>query len=120
MSEMFGRPDASDWQALKAENERLLAAMERMMIGGNHVATYRTDRWPDYGATPDLAMMVLGPGREYDMWCCWNAIMCARDSLNQQQPRHIDDIIAELPTEQRTKIEERAAELISQQGQPPK
>lgn len=73
------------WRDEKAENERLRAALERMMIGGNHIATYRTDRWPDYGATPDLAMTVLGLGREYDMWCCWNAIMCARDSVNQQK-----------------------------------
>ena len=64
---------------LAAENERLHEIIERMGIGVNHIATYRTDKWPDYGTPCDAALEKLGAGREYDMWCCWNAAMCARD-----------------------------------------
>lgn len=66
---------------LRADNERLRAACERMMIGGNHIATYKTERWPHYGSDCWVALERLGAGQEYDMWCCWNAIMCARDTL---------------------------------------
>ena len=64
-----------------AKIERLKAACNQMMIGGNHIATYRTNRWPDYGTEHHLVIEALGAGQEYDMWCCWNAIMCARDTL---------------------------------------
>jgi len=63
------------------EIERLQAACDRMMIGGNHIATYRTERWPDPGTDHEVALETLGAGREYDMWCCWNAIMEARRAL---------------------------------------
>lgn len=65
--------------------ERLKAAVERMAIGVNHIATYRTDKWPDYGTPWEAALEKLGAGREYDMWCCWNAAMCARDLLTNQK-----------------------------------
>ena len=70
---------------LIAEIARLRAALDTCMVGGNHIATYRTDRWPEPGTAYDLALMALGAGREYDMWCCWNAIMQARDIVNQQK-----------------------------------
>lgn len=73
--------------ANRAEIERLQAAVQRMGIGVNHIASYRTDAWPDYGAACDVALEKLGAGREYDMWCCWNAAMCARDALTRE-PRH--------------------------------
>ena len=68
-------------QGRASEIERLKAACNQMMIGGNHIATYRTNRWPDYGTEHHLVIEALGAGQEYDMWCCWNAIMCARDTL---------------------------------------
>lgn len=63
------------------EIERLQAANEKMAIGVNHIANWRTDKWPDYGTDCMAALERLGAGREYDMWCCWNAAMCARDEL---------------------------------------
>lgn len=69
-----------------AEIERLQAAVERMGIGINHIATYRTDAWPPYGSEPLDALEKLGAGQEYDMWCCWNAAMCARDICTQSVP----------------------------------
>ncbi len=92
MSEMLGRPDASDWQALKAENTKLRAAL----VEAARLLTLEQLQDLSEGAIRILADLGL--------------------LANQQQPRHIDDMIAELPTEQRTKIEERAAELISQQS----
>jgi hypothetical protein len=69
--------------------ERQRAALERMMIGGNHLATYRSAQWPDYrldGLERDQqcehALRSLGATWRYDMWCCWSAIMQARDSLS--------------------------------------
>lgn len=73
---------------LEAEKDRLRAALDRVMVAGNHIATYRTDRWPDYkpdGLTREQhcehALRTLGAGREYDMWCCWSAIMQTRDDV---------------------------------------
>ena len=71
----------SEIKRLRAENERLRAACDRMMIGGNHIADYRTERWPDPGSRHLTAFETLGAGSEYDMWCCWNAIMEARATL---------------------------------------
>lgn len=67
----------------KAEQReaRYREALELCMIGGNHIATYRTDKWPTPGTDHNEALERLGAGREYDMWCCWNAIMRARAAL---------------------------------------
>lgn len=75
------------------ENKLLRAAIERMAIGCNHIATYRTDRWPDYGTDHEIVLEKLGAGREYDMWCCWNAHMCARDAIavEQSSPKQCPD-----------------------------
>ena len=76
-----------------SEIERLQEAVDRMMIGGNHIATYRSARWPDYpldGLTRDQqcehALRMLGAGRDYDMWCCWSAMMQVRDDLGTTAP----------------------------------
>lgn len=36
----------------EAEIEQLRAALERTQIGVNHIANYRTEKWPDYGTDP--------------------------------------------------------------------
>lgn len=76
------------WIAETRAVERQRAALDQCMRGGNHIANWRSARWPDYkldGLTREQqaehAMRTLGAGREYDMWCCWSAIMQARDSL---------------------------------------
>jgi hypothetical protein len=61
---------------------RLQAALEKTQVGVNHIATYRTAAWPDYGTPHDAALQKLGAGQTYDMWCCWNATMTARDELD--------------------------------------
>lgn len=69
---------------LNAELDRLRTTVERMATGVNHIATYRTALWPNYGTDPMVALEKLGAGRDYDMWCCWNAAMCARDNLREE------------------------------------
>lgn len=71
------------------DNERMRQALNRVMIAGNHIANWRDLNWPDYpldGLTRDqqceLALRTLGATRQYDMWCCWSAIMQVRDSLS--------------------------------------
>jgi len=64
------------------------AQIERLLIAGNHIATWRGERWPAYpldGLTRDQqcesALRLLGAGKDYDMWCCWSAMMQVRDEL---------------------------------------
>ena len=64
----------------------LTEALARTQIGVNHIATYRTAAWPDVGTAHEIALERLGAGREYDMWCCWNAAMQARAALSQPAP----------------------------------
>lgn len=73
-----------------AEIHRLQATVDRLLTAGNHIATYRTEAWPDYrldGLTRDQqcesALRTLGAGREYDMWCCWSAMMQTRDDSSR-------------------------------------
>lgn len=68
----------------------LCVIVERMLVAGNHIATYRSDNWPDYkldgltrGQQCEHALRILGAGRDYDMWCCWSAMMQARDDYIQ-------------------------------------
>lgn len=75
---------------LRAENARLRAALDRLLVAGNHIATYRTEQWPDYaldGLTREqqceYALRTLGACRDYDMWCCWSAMMQVRDEYEQ-------------------------------------
>lgn len=78
------------YHELKAEVDRLRAAVDRLLVCGNHIATHRTNQWPDYpldGLTRDQqcehAIRSLGATVDYDMWCCWSGMMQTRDSLNE-------------------------------------
>lgn len=73
------------------ENEKLRSIIDRLLTAGNHIATYKTDAWPDYqldGLSRDQqcrsALWILGATRQYDMWCCWSEMMQARDELEQE------------------------------------
>lgn len=76
-----------EWKAAD-EIERLRKAVDRMQIGGNHVASVLIGRlgagfskkWP-HGTSHSVVLEALGAGDDYEMWCCWNASMSARDSL---------------------------------------
>lgn len=75
---------------LGAENLKLRAAIQQIAVGGNHLASYAViSGWPHYkldGLTREQqcehALRSLGAGWRYDMWCCWSAIMQARDAVD--------------------------------------
>jgi hypothetical protein len=56
-------------------------ALQKILTGVNHIATWRTPRWPEAGTEHQKALEVLGAGQEYDMWCCWNTAMLVRAEL---------------------------------------
>ena len=67
---------------LTAQNEKLRAAMETVMIGGNHLVSIIGATHPQTGSHYEAALQFYGPGHKYDAWCCWNAIMLARAALS--------------------------------------
>jgi hypothetical protein len=79
---------------LRSQNARLMEALELCMVGGNHLANYLigacgagfVDDYPA-GSNPEEIMVAFGPqnNRDYDVWCCWDAIMRAR-SLTSPLP----------------------------------
>jgi hypothetical protein len=71
---------------LEAENERMREALEKALIGGNHIASQLIGRLgggfsEDYPPDMDSETVLtrLGPTVEYDMWCAWSAGMQARE-----------------------------------------
>lgn len=68
--------------ALRQRVADLTQALERVMIGGNHLATYAAaGNWPAPDTDPEGALRILCATKEYDMWCCWREIMLARAAL---------------------------------------
>ena len=64
--------------------EQLEAALQKVMIGGNHLATIIGATHPQAGTHPAGALEFYGNGHQYDAWCCWNAIMAARAALEDR------------------------------------
>lgn len=76
-------------RALLSERDRLRAALELTMVGGNHLAGVLVDRLgPGFAEhlepdTPhEIALHALKATLNYEVWCCWSAIMRARQALN--------------------------------------
>ena len=68
---------------------KLRAAVDLMLVGGNHLASYLigrlgagfADDLPPH--TPhDEARARIRSQDDYEVWCCWSAIMRARNSLD--------------------------------------
>ena len=78
---------AAQIKMARAENERLREALNKTQIGVNHIATYRTDKWPEAGTDHEIALRILCATQEYDMWCCWNAAIQARAALSATDAR---------------------------------
>jgi len=53
--------------------------LSRLFIAGNHLATYRTGKWPHHDTPSADALEIIGAGRDYDTWVVWSAIMQLRD-----------------------------------------
>lgn len=60
---------------------KLQAACDKMLISCNHIALYQTDDWPPVGTDHSVALEKLKAGLQYDMWCCWNGHMLAREEI---------------------------------------
>ena len=76
------------WEYWRERALILDASVDRLLVCGNHIALYRTDKWPDYplnGLTRAQqcanALERLGATQDYDMWCCWSGMMQERDAL---------------------------------------
>lgn len=81
-------------EALQNQVTTLRTSIDRLLVCGNHIALYRTDRWPDYkldGLTRDQqcehALRILGATQDYDMWCCWSGMMQERDGAMDRADR---------------------------------
>lgn len=61
----------------------LEAALQNVLIGGNHVALLIGADHPPYQWEPHEALDHYGAGGEYEAWCCWRTIMKARDVLEK-------------------------------------
>lgn len=75
--------------------ERYQTALKSMLIGGNHLANVLIGRLgPGFAKEfpptrePDEALRLMGAGDDYEVWCCWRAIMLARNGLPEhERPR---------------------------------
>lgn len=66
----------------------MLSALNDVMVGGNHLASILVGKLGGDFATkypsdldPQDALRLLSATIEYDVWCCWAAIMRARAAI---------------------------------------
>jgi len=71
-------------RAAAAEIERLRAALQSVMVGGNHLACVIGPNHLLHTASYEDALKHYGPGDIYDVWCCWKNIMKARAALGEK------------------------------------
>ena len=68
-----------------ARIKRLEAALENVMIGGNHLVRLIGTSPPHWTQEPCEALDWYGPNDAYDAWCCWKSIMEARAALGEKK-----------------------------------
>lgn len=59
----------------------MMEALNRVLIGGNHLGLVIGADHPPHTATHDEARKHYGAGDKYEAWCCWREIMNARSAL---------------------------------------
>lgn len=64
----------------RAKVDALRRALDSVLVGGNHLALLIGAAHPPYTATCEDALRHYGAGDTYEIWCCWRAIMHARDA----------------------------------------
>lgn len=58
-------------------------SLERVLIGGNHLALLIGADHPPYTASHDDALIHYRQNHDaYEAWCCWKTIMELRDVIN--------------------------------------
>ena len=67
------------------EIEKLRAALQSVMVGGNHLACVIGPDHLLHTASYEDALKYYGPGDIYDVWCCWKNIMEARAALGEKE-----------------------------------
>lgn len=65
----------------EAKLEKVVEALDGIMVGGNHLAVWLPDNHPPADVEPLVALEKIGAGVSYDVWCCWRSIMLARTTL---------------------------------------
>ena len=77
--------DANEAEAYAGELEAKLAkaleGLDRVMVGGNHLATILPDNFPPAETEPLIALETMGYGHDFEVWCGWRSIMLARTTL---------------------------------------
>jgi hypothetical protein len=69
--------------AKDTEIDRLRRGIDRMLTGGNHLATHIDPNGPQWKRSSwEDGLNYYGPGPAYDAWCCWKSIMLAREIIN--------------------------------------
>ena len=72
--------------AAKLQEQRIAeleAALQNVLIGGNHAALLVGADHPPYQTEPNEARLrYAGRHEAYEAWCCWRTIMRARDVLD--------------------------------------
>jgi len=68
-------------EKLKERVAELEAAIEMVMVGGNHIALIIGTDHPPHTVDHNTALASYGAGVQYEAWCAWKAIMEARDAL---------------------------------------
>ncbi len=65
------------------ENDALRAVLEKVLVGGNHLALHIDADAPSYKVDFESALEYFGDdGVAYDAWVCWATIMNTRDTLD--------------------------------------
>lgn len=82
---------SSEIFSLRDRIHALETALNRCLIGGNHIAGVLIDRLgarfsTDYppGSEHRDVRAALTSQEDYEIWCCWNALMCARSVLSEK------------------------------------
>jgi hypothetical protein len=56
-------------------SKALEQAIERALVGGNHLALLIGSDHPPHTAEASQALEHYGAGAQYDIWCAWRALM---------------------------------------------
>lgn len=78
-------PSEGDMETAAQEIEKLRAALQSVMVGGNHLACVIGPNHLLHTASYEDALKHYGPGDIYDVWCCWKNIMEARAALGEKE-----------------------------------
>jgi hypothetical protein len=64
--------------AIRARDARIKVlekALNKALIGGNHLGTHIDMEGPQWRDSHDKALAYYGAGLPYDAWCCWKSLM---------------------------------------------